>query len=181
MMKIDGVEVDDDYVLDREKFLKIKMPNRDGFVPKIDGPNGPENVRKFYANPANFGAQKVNPAERCMYDCQEKSVKIACIQHGGISDFLPPMAVAKDLPKPKDTDMGFNVKKSYQDNCMPCHGAEGMGAPVVGNKAEWTDYISEGMATVYKKGISGMPPKGGASVSDTNFKSLVDYMVNQSK
>lgn len=183
-MEIDGVEVDDDYVLDREKFLKIKMPNRDGFVPKIDGPNGPENVRKFYANPANFGAQKVNPAERCMHDCQEKSVKIARIQHGGISDFLPPMAVAKDLPKPKDTDVGFNVKKSYQDNCMPCHGAEGMGAPVIGNKAEWADYISEGMATVYKKGISGingMPPKGGASVSDTNFKSLVDYMINQSK
>jgi cytochrome c len=32
-MEIDGVEVDDEYVLNREKFLKIKMPNRDGFEP----------------------------------------------------------------------------------------------------------------------------------------------------
>lgn len=34
-MSIDGVEVDEDYVLDREKFLKIVMPNVDGFEPKL--------------------------------------------------------------------------------------------------------------------------------------------------
>jgi len=183
-MEIDGEPVDYEYELDREKFLKIEMPNRDGFVPNIDGPEGPENVRKFYANPENFGAKKVNPAERCMTNCQTPTAVVTRIQNGGISDFLPPMAVEKDLPKPKDTDMGFNVKKSYQDNCMPCHGAAGMGAPVVGDKAAWGAVIAKGMDNVYKNGINGingMPAKGGASVSDTEFKSLVDYMVNLSK
>jgi len=70
-MEIDGVEVDDEYVLNREKFLKIKMPNRDGFEPNIAGPNGPENVRKYFANAKNFGAQTYdvkNPASRCMHN-----------------------------------------------------------------------------------------------------------------
>jgi len=39
--------VDDEYVLDREKFLKIKMPNKDGFEPNIDGENGLEDVRLY--------------------------------------------------------------------------------------------------------------------------------------
>ena len=183
-MSIDGVEVDDEYVLDREKFLKIKMPNRDGFIPSIDGPNALNNVRKFYANPSNFGAKKVKASERCMKDCQKVTATTRRIQNGGIKDFLPPMSVAKDLPKKEATDMGFNVMKSYQDNCMPCHGAEGMGAPVTGDKDAWKDVIDKGMSSVYKNaldGINGMPAKGGASVSDDELKLLVDYMIKKSK
>jgi len=184
-MSIDGEEVDDEYVLNREKFLKIKMPNRDGFIPNIDGPNGPENVRKFYANPNNFGAQKVaNPAERCMTNCQDKTAKVVHIQNGGITDFEPPISVKRDLPKKEASDMGFNVMANYENNCMPCHGADGMGAPVMGDKDAWGDVISKGMTAVYKNGlngINGMPAKGGASVSDDEFKLLVDYMIDHSK
>jgi len=46
--EIDGQEVDDEYVLTREKFLKIKMPNKDGFEPHIEGPEALENVRKYF-------------------------------------------------------------------------------------------------------------------------------------
>ncbi|MGB5506701.1 MAG: cytochrome c, partial [Sulfurovum sp.] len=46
-MKIDGELVDDEYVLDREKFLKIVMPNVDGFEPDINGPKGPDNARAY--------------------------------------------------------------------------------------------------------------------------------------
>ena len=183
-IEIDGEEVDDEYVLDREKFLKIKMPNRDGFIPNIDGPNAAKNVRAFYENPKNFGAQKVDPSVRCMSDCQEKSVVITRIKNGGIKDFLPPMSVKRDLPVKEASDMGFNTMKSYEDNCMPCHGAEGMGAPVFGDKESWGEVIAKGMDTVYKNGINGingMPAKGGASVSDAEFKLLVDYMVDNSK
>ena len=183
-MSIDGVEVDEDYVLDREKFLKIEMPNKDGFVPSIDGEEGPENVRKFYANPANFGAKKVKATERCMTNCQEKTAEVVYIKNGGITDFEPPISVKRDLPKKEATDMGFNVMANYQNNCMPCHGAEGMGAPVMGDKDAWGDVIAKGMPTVYKNGINGingMPAKGGASVSDDEFKLLADYMINHSK
>ena len=68
-IEIDGEEVDDEYVLDREKFLKIKMPNVDGFEPNIAGPNALNDVRTYYANPSNFGAIKVEKSERCMTNC----------------------------------------------------------------------------------------------------------------
>jgi cytochrome c len=181
-MEIDGEEVDDEYVLNREKFLKIKMPNADGFEPKIDGPQGPENVRKYFSNPKNFGAQKVKPSERCMTNCQEPTAKVVYIQGAGISDFHPPLSDVRDLPAVKAT--GFDATKAYEANCAMCHSADGMGAPVIGDKAAWANYTAKGMNKVYSNGIhgiNGMPPKGGSSLSDANFKSVVDYIVNKSK
>jgi cytochrome c len=181
-MEIDGVLVDDDYELDREKFLKIVMPNVDGFEPNIDGPTALETVRTYYANPENFGAQKVKPSERCMSDCQKPTAKIARIQFGGIKDFEPPMATARDLPKEESAE--FDVAKAYEANCAMCHANSGMGAPVFGDKKAWASVVAKGMDTVYKNGIDGirgMPAKGGASLSDSEFKTLVDYMIDASK
>jgi cytochrome c len=181
-MKIDGEEVDDEYVLNREKFLKIKMPNANGFEPSIDGPQGPENVRKYFSNPHNFGAIKVKPAERCMTNCQKPTAKVVYIKGAGISDFHPPLSEVRDLPKEKAT--GFSAKKAYEANCAMCHSADGMGAPMIGDKAAWKDYTSKGMDKVYSNGINGingMPPKGGSSLSNSDFKSVVDYIVNNSK
>lgn len=185
-MEIDGQEVDDEYVLNREKFLKIKMPNANGFEPNIDGPHGRENIRKYFSNPANFGAQKYNlnnPASRCMHNCQEPTAKVVYIQNGGIHDFHPPLSEVRDLPKVKNTS--FDAQKAYKANCAMCHGTDGMGAPVVGDKAAWAAYTAKGMAKVYANGIkgtdAGMPPKGGSSLSDKDFKTVVDYMVDKSK
>lgn len=182
-MKIDGEEVDDEYVLNREKFSKIVMPNVDGFEPKIDGPNGRDNVRAFYANPANFGAQKVKPSERCMKDCQKQTVKVVKIKIE-TKDFLPPMSVKRDLPKEKTSGADSKAKATYESSCAVCHGNTGMGAPVVGNKKDWSKVTAKGMNTVYKNaihGINGMPPKGGTNLSDNEFKSVVDYMIKTSK
>lgn len=57
-------------------------------------------------------------------------------------------------------------------------------APAPGDKAAWKPYLAKGMDSVYSngiKGIGGMPAKGGTSLSDKDFKSVVDYIVNQSK
>jgi len=181
-IEIDGETLDDEFVLDREKMLKIKMPNEQGFEPSIDGPTGPDNVRAFYANPANFGALKVNPSERCMKDCQDKTVKVTRIAGAGIADFLPPMATARDLPKTEGSNGGD--KKNYEESCMMCHADASMGAPALGNAKAWAAVTAKGMDTVYKNGIdgiNGMPPKGGSSLSDADFKSVVDYMINNSK
>jgi len=179
--EIDGEEVDDEYVLDREKFLKIEMPNKDGFEPSIDGPNALENVRKYYSNPSNFGAIKVKPSERCMTNCQEKSAVVTRIKNGGIKDFEPPMSVERDLPEVK-TDaahiVSFNPEKAYTENCTMCHGAV---APAAGDKDGWAPILEKGMAKVYANGLSGtdtgMPAKGGSSLSDAEFKQVVDYML----
>jgi len=184
-MKIDGVEVDDDYVLNRAKFLKIKMPNRDGFEPNINGPQAPENVRKYFADASNFGGQKYDvntPSTRCMKNCQERAAKVVYIQNGGISDFHPPLSDVKDLPK-EEAKTNFDTKKAYADNCAMCHDTGA--APAPGDKAAWSALIAQGMETLYKNGIkgtnAGMPAKGGSSLSDAQFKSVVDYIVDQSK
>jgi S-disulfanyl-L-cysteine oxidoreductase SoxD len=170
-IEIDGEEVDDEYVLDREKMLKVVMPNVDGFVPNIDGPGALEDVRKFYANPKNFGAQKVDPSKRCMKDCQEPSVKVTRIENGGISEFNPPMSVARDLPEAKKE--ALDVKSAYANNCAMCHDT-GV-APAPGDKDSWGSYVAKGMDGVYK---NGMPPKGGSSLSDADFKTVVDYLIS---
>lgn len=181
-MKIDGQLVDDDYVLDREKFLKIVMPNKDGFVPKIDGPQGTDNARAFFNDPKNIGAQTV--ANRCMKDCIKGENKLTRIKIE-TKDFLPPMSVARDLPKVEGKpDANAAAMKHYEDSCKMCHGADGMGAPVFGKKKQWAPFLAKGIKAVYKNGINGingMPPKGGTDLSDKDFKAVVDYMVNASK
>jgi len=177
-IEIDGEEVDDEYVLTREKMLKVKMPNRDGFEPNIDGKNALNDVRVYFANPANFGAQKVKPSERCMTDCQDKSAKVVRIENGGISEFNPPYNSAKDLPA-DEVKAALNVKEVYANNCAMCH--DNGVAPTVGDP-DWSRLTSKGMEAVYANGISGtdagMPPKGGSSLSDADFKTVVDYVIN---
>ena len=173
-MEIDGEEVDDEYVLDREKLLKVKMPNVDGFIPKIDGPNGRENVRTFYANPKNFGAIKLAPgATPCMKDCQEDSIVITRIKNGGIKDFLPPMSDVRDLPAEKE--VAVDPVEVYNNTCSMCHSSF-----LSPGSAEWSGYLSKGMDKVYANAIhgteGGMPAKGGTNLSDKNFKTVVDYI-----
>jgi cytochrome c len=181
--EIDGEEVDDEYVLNREKFLKIKMPNKNGFEPDIEGAKALENVRKYYSNPTNFGAKKVKPEDRCMTNCQKPTAKVVRIQNGGISDFHPPLAATRDIPqKPKSKK--DPAQEAYEQNCMMCHADDSMGAPAVGNKAAWKDILAKGLDKVYSNGINGinvMPPKGGVDMSDAEFKAVVDYMIKASK
>ncbi|OPX27503.1 MAG: MFS transporter [Campylobacteraceae bacterium 4484_166] len=179
-IKIDGKLVDDEYELTREKFLKIKMPNVDGFEPKIDGKGSLERVRKYYKNPKNFGAIKVAYAKRCMKNCQKKSAKIVRVRNGGIKDFHPPLSNKKDKPAlAKDK---LNVKKVYDESCAMCHANDSMQAPVAGKKSDWQAKMKNGgIKGVYKRGIKGlnvMPPKGGTTLSDDEFKKVVDYMIN---
>jgi len=176
--EIDGVEVDDEYVLDREKMLKVVMPNVNGFEPNIDGPTALDDVRTYYANPTNFGAQKVKPSERCMKDCQKPTAKIRRIQGAGIANFLPPMATARDLPKEDGkADVAINVKEVYNNVCAMCHSSY-----LAPGSAEWKAYTAKGMDKVYANGIhgteGGMPAKGGADLSDANFKKVVDYLIS---
>ncbi len=180
-MEIDGEEVDDEYVLNREKFLKIKMPNVDGFVPNISGPDALKGIRAFYREPKNYGAIKVEKSKRCMKNCQEPSAKIARVQGAGISDFHPPMNVSKDLPDKKEDSvhkMSFDAEKAYEASCTMCHGAI---APAAKDKDAWAPYVEKGVEKVYANGINGtnkgMPALGGSSLTESEFKQVVDFML----
>ncbi len=179
-IKIDDEELDDEYVLDREKFLKIVMPNKDGFVPKIDGKNGLDNVRKFYDNPKNFGGNKI----RCMKNCFDGKPIVTRIQGVGISDYNPPLSNKKEKPAKKEATSGNEAKSTYEASCAVCHATDAMGAPAVGDKKAWAATLKKGIDKVYHNaihGINGMPPKGGTSLDDAAVKAVVDYMVSQSK
>ncbi len=180
-MKVNGEIVTPSFKLDREKFLKIEMPNRNGFIPDIDGPNGLENVRTFFANPENYGAYRLKKGEEpCMSNCQQTDNIVRL--DGGITDFEPPMSVARDLP-PKKEDaahkVSFDAKAAYEANCTMCH-ATGV-APAAGDKAAWEPFLKKGLSKVYKNGLEGtdmgMPAKGGSSLSDDEFKQVVDYIL----
>ena len=180
-MSIDGVEVDDEYVLDREKFLKIVMPNVDGFEPKINGPKGQDNARAYFNNPLNYGN-----GVRCMNDCFEGKPEVARIVFA-LTDFTPPLSSEKTLPA-VDPDAGpvHAGKSAYDTSCSMCHADGAMDdAPSVGDKAAWTTVLKKGLDTVNKNaldGINAMPPKGGAmDLTEAQLKEVVDYMVGASK
>jgi len=180
-MKVYGEIVNETFKLDRDKFLKISMPNRNGFIPDIDGPNGIENVREFFAKPQNFGGIRLtNGEEPCMKDCQQTDNVVRL--DGGITDFEPPMSVARDLPPKKEDPahkVSFNVKAAYDNNCAMCH--ETGVAPPAGDKAAWAPLMKKSLAEVIKNGLTGtnngMPARGGSSLSDEEFKQVVEYMV----
>lgn len=175
-LRVDGeVVADDDFELNQDNFGKIEMPNKNGFEPNIDGPGALEDVRKYYANPTNFGGIKVKPSERCMKDCQDATAQVVRIKEGGgITDFLPPISVERDLPKKEG---GFDPKASYESDCAMCHASF-----LSPGSSDWAGYIGKGIAKVYANGINGteggMPAKGGSSLSDADFKSVVDYLIS---
>jgi len=178
-IEIDGEAVDDEYVLDREKFLKIEMPNKDGFEPKIDGPKGPDNVRAYFDDVNNYGN-----GTRCMKNCFDGEAKVQKIKMA-ISDFQPPLSIEKSLPAvSKDAKPAHPGKATYEKSCAVCHGTDAMGAPMLGNKKAWEKVLKQGKDTVYANAINGkngMPPKGGTGLADDKIKEVVDYMIEEAK
>ena len=174
-IEIDGEEVDEEYVLDREKMMKVVMPNVNGFEPNVDGPNALNDVRAYYAVPENFGAKKVKSSERCMTDCQKETAKVVRVQNGGISEFNPPMSIVRSLPRGEAE--AIDPKQEYANNCAMCHDSY-----LDPGSSDWAAYTAKGMDAVYKNGMNGteggMPPKGGSALSDSDFKLVVDYIIN---
>jgi len=177
-IKVDGKEMDDDFVLSNENFTKIKMPNEKGFIPNIDGPDGVKNVKAFLSDGKNIGAV----GKRCMKDCEDDGAKLVVVKDPR-TDVSPPFGETRDLPKKKDTSVAPG-QEDYEKSCAVCHGNDKMGAPDVGNKEAWAKVMEKGMDKVLKAAIDGvgaMPPRGGTSLSDEKLKEIIEYMYSKSK
>lgn len=80
---------------------------------------------------------------------------------------------------------GKSPEDLYASACAACHNTGAAGAPKKGDAGAWAPRISAGMDSLYNSALNGkgaMPPKGGnASLSDDEVKSIVDYIVENSK
>ncbi len=169
-IKIDGVELEDEYVLDREKFLKIKLPNEDGFYPEVNGDVGAKEMTKYLGNPENYGTGK-----RCMSDCPTyPPIRIGT----PLENFEPIPNTNRDLP-PKTWKVSA-AETLYSNNCAVCHNSPVMGAPELGDKEAWASLLKKGVNKVYSNainGINGMPPRGGTELTDEQMLLTVDYLI----
>ena len=84
-------------------------------------------------------------------------------------------------PAAAASDVGKNI---YNTTCMACHASGVAGAPKFGDKAAWAPFIAKGMDDMVEKatkGVGAMPPKGGSTASDADFKAAIQYMVDAAK
>lgn len=91
-------------------------------------------------------------------------------------------AAAETAPAPVAAS---NVGKGiYDTTCVVCHSSGVAGAPKFGDKAAWAPFIAQGIDQIVAKatkGVGAMPPKGGSTASDEDFKAAVQYMVDAAK
>jgi len=186
-IEIDGQEMDDEYVLDKEKLKKVVLPNRDGFYPNIDGPTGPADVKAFFAD----RAKNIGSGTRCMTDCKDPGGKDgkteATVMKIGyeMKDVVPAYSTVRDLP-PEVEDISVSKgEKMYNQSCKLCHATDNMGAPAVGDAEAWREVTEKGLEkVVYNSinGMGGMPPKGGnEDLLPSDVKLIVEFMIDSSK
>ena len=167
-IEVDGSEIEDDTVIDAAFIKKVHMPNEKGFE------------YNDLRHPYSYG-------KRCMKDCIDpKKVKIMRIAIDATDSIEPPVKVPRfNMEAPKKKSGGNAAQADYKASCAACHDSGAAGAPVVGQKGDWSARIKAGEKTLYEhaiKGLNGMPPKGGnMSLEDDQVNAIVDYMVKASK
>ena len=96
--------------------------------------------------------------------------------------------VVETAAEPEPVATAMTGPQVYNTACLACHASGVGGAPVVGDTAQWTDRIAQGVDVLTRHALEGfsgaagyMPPKGGRiDLSDEEVASAVDYMVDES-
>jgi c(7)-type cytochrome triheme protein len=84
-----------------------------------------------------------------------------------------PDAIAQDQASPKAI---------YELSCVGCHGTGLLGAPKLGDAAQWTPRAKAGIDVLVRSAIAGtdkgMPPKGGRpDLSPVQLRAVIEYMM----
>ena len=72
----------------------------------------------------------------------------------------------------------------YQGACFACHGTGAAGAPKLGDAAAWTDRIAKGLDALVTSAVGGMgamPARGGSQYDDDQIRSVIEYILENSK
>ncbi len=81
-------------------------------------------------------------------------------------------------------DPNVKGKEIYQTVCMACHATGVANSPKFGDKTAWAPRLKDGVENSLAKAIKGlnaMPPKGGYTGPDEEFKAAALYMINNAK
>jgi cytochrome c5 len=103
---------------------------------------------------------------------------VAYMANDAGAKFVPPAVAAAKI------DPAVTGKKIYESLCVACHQTGVSGAPKFGDKAAWALRMKPGLDEVQKiatKGLNAMPPKGGYTGSDDEFRAAIEYMVNNAR
>ncbi|MEB2348577.1 MAG: c-type cytochrome [Comamonadaceae bacterium] len=95
-----------------------------------------------------------------------------------------PVAAAAAAPAAAGGSDEAAGKKVYDATCVACHGTGVAGAPKFGDKEAWAPRLAAGFDEVLKIATSGkgaMPPRGGSTASDADFKAAVEYLVHSAQ
>jgi cytochrome c5 len=77
----------------------------------------------------------------------------------------------------------MSPQQLYEGACMACHASGVAGAPKTGDGAAWQSRMGAGIDGLLSAAISGkgaMPPKGGATYSDEQLRSIIEYILAES-
>jgi len=72
----------------------------------------------------------------------------------------------------------------YQGACLACHTTGAAGAPKIGDAAAWSERLGKGVDALVASAISGigaMPARGGSQFDDEQIRSVVEYILDNSK
>lgn len=121
-------------------------------------------------------------------DSEDTSVNV--VENKPVEENVQPVAEVKVAESSTPTDNNsqenslISGEKISQVNCILCHGSGVMGAPKIGDAAQWEARIAQGKDKLIEhaiKGINMMPAKGGnAALSDEEVAAAVIWMANQS-
>ncbi len=104
----------------------------------------------------------------------EPTGKINLLSNPAIKQTAKPIVVASAK---------LSGSEVYNSACMSCHASGAAGAPMTGNKDQWSERIAKGKDVLYVSAINGigvMPAKGGIStLFDAEVKSAVDYLISE--
>jgi cytochrome c5 len=95
-------------------------------------------------------------------------------QGGAGGDMM--VAAADDTPKTPD--------QLYQGACLACHTTGAAGAPKIGDPAAWAARVGKGVDALVSSAIAGigaMPARGGSQYDDDQIRSVVEYILENSK
>jgi len=100
-----------------------------------------------------------------------------------------PAEIAVTNPSISTGKLSRDGAQVFNQSCAACHSSGIAGAPKLGDQVQWKTRLAKGTQVLYVNALNGissstgvMPAKGGnASLSDTEVKAAVDYIVAKAK